>query len=75
MLRRSPSCLTFFRLRRYIPSFLPTDCNPRRSSFSISGYEATASFDSLVNGTQTLAMCTISVMGPEGSEPRDWLRP
>ncbi len=34
-----------------------------------------ASFDSLVNGTQTLAMWTITVTGPLGSEPRDWLSP
>ncbi len=31
--------------------------------------------DSLVNGTHTLAMWTISVTGPLGSPPRDWLRP
>ena len=34
-----------------------------------------ASFDSLVNGTHTLAMWIITVIGPLGSEPRDWLRP
>ena len=34
-----------------------------------------ASFDSLVNGTQTLAMWTMTVTGPRGSEPRDWLSP
>ena len=34
-----------------------------------------ASLDSLVNGTQTLAMCTITVTGPVGSWPRDWLSP
>ena len=34
-----------------------------------------ASFDSLVNGTHTLAMCTMIVTGPLGSWPRDWLSP
>ena len=34
-----------------------------------------ASFDSLVNGTQTLAMWTITVTGPVGSEPRDCDQP
>ena len=28
-----------------------------------------------MNGTHTLAMWTISVTGPLGNEPRDWLRP
>jgi hypothetical protein len=46
-----------------------------RSSFWISGYAAIASFDSLVKGTQTLATWTMTVTGPLGSEPRDWLRP
>src|SRR6185369_15259486 len=34
-----------------------------------------ASFDSLVNGTQTLAMCTMMLTGPEGNCPRDWDNP
>ncbi len=33
----------------------------------ISGYDAMASFDSLVNGTHTLAICTMTVTGPTGS--------
>ena len=29
-----------------------------------------ASFDSLVNGTHTLAICTMIVIGPDGNCPR-----
>ena len=29
----------------------------------------------LVNGTHTLAMWIITVIGPLGNEPRDWFRP
>ena len=55
----------------YMPSLRPTACSASRISFWISGYDAMASFDSLVNGTQTLATCTMVVTGPLGRLPRD----
>jgi len=41
----------------------------------ISGYDATASLLSEVNGTQTDAMCTNRIIGPVGSAPFDCCRP
>ena len=45
------------------------------TSLMITSYDATASFDSLVNGTQTLAIWIINAMRPWGMPPRGWVRP
>ncbi len=59
------------RWRRKTPRRRPTSIRPSRSSLRISGYAATASLLSDVNGTQTDAMCTNRIIGPVGRAPRD----
>src|SRR5262249_29213216 len=69
------SSATRRRWRTNAPRRRPASMRPRRISFTISGYDATASFDSEVNGTHTDAMWTERTAGPVGSAPRDCWRP
>ena len=75
MLRRRFSLWARSRRRRKAPSRRPHSRSARVISLRISSYSAIASFDSLVNGTHTEAMWTKMTMGPDGSAPRDCVRP
>ncbi len=52
---------------RYEPTFLAQSWSASLTSFIITEYEATASLDSEVNGTQTEIMCTNIATGASGS--------